>query len=72
MAKKIAAANAPPGKPPSESLSAAIDKLPPNIAIQALAKMGMKATPEDFAQHAEEQVQQAVQKKAIPQALKPQ
>jgi hypothetical protein len=70
MAKKIAAANAPPEKPPSESLSAAIDKLPPNAAIQALAKMGIKATAQDYAQHAEEQVQQAVQKKAIPQALK--
>lgn len=70
MAKKIAAANAPPQKPPSESLSAAVDKLPSNAAIQALAKMGITATPEDYAAHQQQQVQEAVQKKAIPQALK--
>jgi hypothetical protein len=72
MAKKIAAANAPPEKPPSESFSGAIDKMPPNVAIQMLEKMGIKASPTDFAQHAQEQVTQAVQKKAIPQALKEQ
>lgn len=70
MAKQIAAENAPPQKPPSESLSAAVDKLPQSAAIQALAKMNIKVTPEDFEQHAKEQVQVAVQKKAIPEALK--
>lgn len=70
MAKKIAAENAPAPKPPSESLSAAIDKLPMGPAIQALEKMGIKSSPEDFAQHQKEQVQTAVQKKAIPEALK--
>ena len=70
MAKKIAAANAPPDKPPSESISAAVDKMPANIAAQMLSKLGIKASPADFQQHAAEQVNQAVQKKAIPAALK--
>lgn len=70
MAKKIAAANAPPEKPPSESFSAALDKMPVNVAIQALAKMGVKATPEDFEQHAKDKLQEKVAGKAIPEALK--
>lgn len=71
MAKQIAAANAPPmDKPPSESLSVDVSKMPPNVAIQALAKMKISATPADFAQHASEQLNQAIQKKAIPDALK--
>jgi hypothetical protein len=71
MAKQIAAANAPPmDKPPSESISVDVSKMPPNVAIQALAKMKINATPTDFAQHAAEQLTQAVQKKAIPEALK--
>ena len=70
MAKKIAAANAPSPKPPSESISAAADKMPAPVAVDLLAKMGIKSTVADFAQHAQEQVAQAVQKKAIPQALK--
>jgi hypothetical protein len=72
VAKMLAAQNAPPEKGPSESLSAAVDKLPPGPAIQALKKMGINATAQDFAQHAAEQVDQAVQKKAIPEALKQQ
>lgn len=70
MAKQIAAANAPPDKPPSESLSAAVDKLPTNVAIQVLQKMGIKATPDDFAQHQKDQLQIKVAGKAIPEALK--
>ena len=71
MAKKIAAANAAPqNKPPSESISIDVSKMPPNVAVQALAKAGVQATPQDFAQHAAEQLNQAVQKKAIPEALK--
>ena len=70
MAKKIAAANAPPNKPPSESLSVDVSKMPADIAVQALAKMGIKATAADFQQHAAEQLNQAVSKKAIPEALK--
>lgn len=72
MAKQIALQNAPPPKPPSESLSAAIDKLPMGPAIQALEKLGIKATPEDFAQHQKEQLQVKVAGKAIPEALKQQ
>jgi hypothetical protein len=70
MAKQIAAANAPPEKPPSESLSVDVSKMPPNIAIQALAKMKINATPADFAQHDQNTLNMAVQKKAIPDALK--
>lgn len=71
MAKKIAAANAPPAnKPPSESISIDVSKMPPNVAVQALAKAGVTATPADFQAHAAEQLNQAVQKKAIPEALK--
>jgi hypothetical protein len=70
MAKKIAVANAPPDKPPSESLSVDVSKMPPNIAIQALAKMKINATPQDFAQHDANTLNMAVQKKAIPEALK--
>jgi len=72
MAKKIAAANAPapPQKPPSESITAAVDKVPSPVAIQLLAKMGIQSTPADFAQHQAEQLNMAVQKKAIPDALK--
>jgi len=71
MAKKIAAANAPSvNKPPSESISIDVSKMPPNVAVQALAKAGVQATPADFQQHAAEQLNQAVQKKAIPEALK--
>src|SRR5260370_19937074 len=54
MAKKIAAANKPPDKPPSESIRVDVSKMPRNVAAQALAKMQIKATPPDFAQHAEE------------------
>ncbi len=70
MAKKIAAANAPPGKPPSESFSADISKMPTPVAIQMLGKMGVAATPQDFDQHKQDDLNLAVQKKAIPQALK--
>jgi hypothetical protein len=43
--------------------------MPPNIAIQALAKMKINAKPEDFAQHDQNTLNMAVQKKAIPAAL---
>jgi hypothetical protein len=70
MAKQIAAANAPPQKPPSESLSVDVSKMPADVAVQALAKMGIKATPDDFAQHEAKQLDTAIKKKAIPEALK--
>jgi hypothetical protein len=74
MAKKIAAANAPPPpqKPPSESISIPVDKLPPEISVQALAKAGINATPEMFAQHAAAQLNEKVSAKAIPHALETQ
>lgn len=70
MAKKIAAQNAPPDKPPSESLSVSVDKMPTNVAIQALAKMNIKATPDDFNQKQKEDLQNKVAAKTIPDALK--
>ena len=71
MAKKIAAANAPPmNKPPSESISIDVSKMPPNVAVAALAKAQIPSTVADFQQHSAEQLNQAIQKKAIPDALK--
>lgn len=71
MAKKIAAANQPQQqKPPSESISIDISKMPPPVAVAGLAKAGIAATPEMFQQHAEEQLNHKVASKAIPEALK--
>ena len=70
MAKKIAAANMPPGKPPSESLSVDVSKMPPPIAVQALAKMNINATPDMFAQAAGTALDHKIAGKAIPEALK--
>jgi len=71
MAKKIAAANQPQQqKPPSESISIDVSKMPPPVAVQALAKAGIMATPDAFSQHAEEQLNHKVAAKAIPEALK--
>ena len=72
MAKKIAAQNAPPGKPPSESFSAAVDKMPPNVAVQLLGKMGVKASPQDFAQKEKSDLQNKIAAKTIPDSLKSQ
>jgi len=69
MAKKIMAQNKPPDKPPSESVSADISKMPPEVATQLLAKMGVQATPALFQQQADQTLQHAVAKKAIPSAL---
>jgi hypothetical protein len=69
MAKKIAAANAPPEKPPSESISASLKDMPTAVAIQALAKLGIHASPEDFAQKQKDDLQHKVAARAIPQAL---
>jgi hypothetical protein len=70
MAKKIAAANQPPNKPPSESVSADISKMPPAVATQLLAKMGVQSTPALFEQQAETALNHKVAGKAIPEALK--
>jgi hypothetical protein len=70
VAKKIAAANMPPGKPPSESLSVDVSKMPPPIAVQALAKMNIQATPAMFEQQAGTALDHKIAGKAIPEALK--
>jgi len=69
MVKKIAAANQPPNKPPSESISADISKMPGPVAVQLLAKMGVQSTPALFEQQQETALNHAVAKKAIPKAL---
>lgn len=72
VAKRIAKENAPPPeqKQPSESISVPVDKMPPAISVQALAKMGIMATPEMFAQHTETQLNDKVAAKTIPDALR--
>jgi hypothetical protein len=72
MAKKIAAQNQPPPKPPNESLSVDVSKMPPEVAVQALARANIQATPEMFAQQAEAALNHKVAGKAIPEALKAQ
>jgi hypothetical protein len=71
MAKKIAIANAPPPaqKPPSESISIPVDKMPGPVAAQALAKAGIQATPDMFIQHQKTQLNEKVAAKSIPHAL---
>ena len=71
VAKKLAAENAPPPaqKPPSESISIPVDKMPPEVAVQALAKASIQATPDMFNQHAASQLNEKVSAKAIPHAL---
>jgi hypothetical protein len=69
MAKKIMAQNKPPDKPPSESVSADVSKMPPEVATQLLAKMGVQATPALFQQQQDTALQHKVAGKAIPEAL---
>ena len=69
MAKKIAAQNKPPDKPPSESISVDVSKMPPEVATQALAKMGIQSNPAIFKQQADQQLNHKVAAKAIPHAL---
>ena len=70
MAKKIMAQNQPPDKPPSESISVDVSKMPPPVAVQALAKMKIQSTPQMFDQQAETALNHKVAGKAIPEALK--
>lgn len=70
MSKKIQAANQPPAKPPSESISIDPSKMPPAVAVQALAKAGINATPDMFTQQAETELNNKVAGKAIPDVLK--
>lgn len=54
-----------PQKPPSESVSAAVDKLPPEVAAQLLAKFyGIKATPQQFQVQDATETEQAITEKA--------
>ena len=70
MAKQIAAMNQPPQKPPSESISIDVSKMPPPVAVAALGKAGIPATPQMFEQQAETALNHKVAGKAIPEALK--
>jgi hypothetical protein len=70
MAKKIAAANKLPDKPPSESISVDVSKMPGPVAVQALAKMGIQSTPALFEQAAGTALDHKIAGKAIPEALK--
>jgi hypothetical protein len=44
--------------------------MPGNVAVQALAKMGINSSPQDFAGLADQQLQHKVAAKAVPEALK--
>lgn len=63
MAKKLAPP--PPTKPPSESISAAIDKMPPALAAQLLGKYyGINADQKDFEQQDATETEQKITEKA--------
>jgi len=66
MAQKLKPAQ--PGKPPSESVTAAVDKMPPSTASQLLAKYyGIQATPQDFMEKQATDVEANItEKKAAP------
>jgi len=69
MAKKIAIANKAPDKPPSESISIDVSKMPPPVAVQALSKAGIQATPDMFQQQTDQALNHKVAAKVLPQAL---
>jgi hypothetical protein len=63
MAKKLAPPA--PTKPPSESVSAAVDKMPPELAAQLLNKFyGINAKPENFQQQDATETEQKITEKA--------
>lgn len=63
MAAKLAPP--PPTKPPSESVSAAVDKMPTKVAAQLLSKYyGVNATPQDFEQQDATDTEQQITEKA--------
>ena len=68
--KKIMAANKPPDKMPSESISVDVSKMPPAVAVQALAKMQIQSSPQDFGQQQETALNHKIAQKSIPEALK--
>lgn len=57
-------------KSTGESLSIPIDKMPPNVAIQALAKVGITATPEDFQQKSQDDTKKVVQERTAPHVIR--
>ena len=69
VAKKLAAQNAPPPPVKPASFSGAIDKLPPEVSSQILAKSGIKAPPQAFAQHTKDMLQEKIYAKTIPDVL---
>ena len=77
MAQKLAPP--PPQKPPSESMSVAVDKMPPNVAAQILnQKFGINADQKDFEEQDATETEQTITEKAadfghgvIPPAAKP-
>lgn len=63
MAKKLAPA--PPTKPPSESMSVAVDKMPPSVAAQILSqKYGINAATQDFQEQDATETEQSITEKA--------
>lgn len=63
MAQKLAPP--PPMKPPSESVSAAVDKMPPALAAQLLGKFyGIDANQKDFEQQDATETEQKITEKA--------
>ena len=69
VAKKLAAQNAPPPPVKPASFSGAIDKLPPEVSSQILAKSGIQAPPQAFAQHTKDMLQEKIYAKTIPDVL---
>ena len=63
MAQKLAPP--PPQKPPSESMSVAVDKMPPNVAAQILnQKFGINANQTDFQEQDATETEQKITEKA--------
>jgi hypothetical protein len=57
-------------KSTGESISVPLDKMPPNVAIQALAKIGITATPEDFEQKDEADTKKTVTERTAPHVIR--
>jgi hypothetical protein len=65
MAAKLKAQQEQPQKPPSESVSVAVDKMPPNVGAELLSKYyGIQAKPEDFMAQDAAETEQEITKKA--------